>query len=138
MNTIPRKLAALFAIAAIAFTALLATAAGAQASVVPSSSAANFTVFNGTGRPIDVVVFPDGGVPIRKTLDVRESWKLSADFGQHNEITVRYVGDPNVAFLGHFDYNKGEFHHTDVVHASVPYFMQTKGSGAGIYLQEPR
>lgn len=137
MNLTSRRTLAIAAGLLIAIAALFGSAAGAQASTpVEAANPVTLNYFNGTGRTLDIVVFVDGGTPIRKELNDRETWKLPANYGAMNELTVRYSGDPNVVFLAHFSYGAGTFRLTDVVHGTLAYITQPTGKSIGIYFQQ--
>ena len=134
MNVLTRGIIVAFGAVALAVAALFAGTASAQAATsLQTSAAITMNVHNGTGHPIEVTVFPSGGSPTRKNLDVGETWKVTGTYGAMNELSMRTPGDPNYQFLGHFDYSNGQFHLFEVVHSSVAYFVQAKGPAAGFY-----
>ena len=134
MNSLSRKIAVVLSACALAMIALVVSTSGAQASrdLAPAGVPVTMNIRNATGHPIEVTVMPDGGTPVRKILDTGETWKVTAAYGRMNELSMRIPGNPNYQFLGHFDYASGQFHMFEVVHSSVPFYMQPKGAAAGI------
>lgn len=142
MSIATRAIVSICAAAAITATGSLAVATSAQATTTPLQSSAQASpsttmyIYNLTDRAVEITVFARIETLHTMTLQKGELWKLPEAFGPVNEIHVKYVGDPNGQFLGHFDYSAGNFHMLDVPLNRLSYGLIT-GRTHGIYFNTP-